>query len=83
MDLAEYLFKRRMTIKEFAEAIDYSPIHLSGVMCGRIKESKKLLFAVGAATDWKVTRINPHRDRISEIEESEFFKRQRLKKEQK
>lgn len=54
MNLKEYLFVKRMSITEFSELIDYSRTHLSGVINGQLKASKKLARAIERATNGEV-----------------------------
>jgi len=55
MDLREYLFYNRLTIKEFAQVCDYSPEHISGYISGRFRISKKLMKRISEATGNQVT----------------------------
>jgi len=55
MDLREYLFVNRLTVKEFSEKLDYSRTHLSGVIHGKLSPSRKLARAIEKATSGQVT----------------------------
>ncbi len=55
MNLREYLFIKRISVKEFSEALDYSRTHLSGIVHGKLKPSKRLAKAIEKATNGEVT----------------------------
>lgn len=54
MDLREYLFKNRMTLVEFSRVVDFNRDHLSRVMHGRKRPSKKLARIIEKATNGHV-----------------------------
>lgn len=55
MKLREYLFVNRISVKEFSKSVDYSRTHLSGVVNGKLKPSKKLARAIEKATQGEVS----------------------------
>lgn len=54
MELKLYLVKNRMTIKEFADMIEYSRPHLSGVISGKFNPSPRLIKMIQEATNGQV-----------------------------
>ncbi len=54
MDLREYLFRERMTVADFARKLDYSRVHISGIVNGTLNASAKLARAIEKATEGKV-----------------------------
>ncbi len=54
-DLREYLYRRHIQVKAFAESIDYSPTQLSTVIHKRRKPGKKLARLIEKATNGKIT----------------------------
>lgn len=42
MELREYLFRNKITVKKFAELLDYSIVTISAISNGRIKPGAKL-----------------------------------------
>lgn len=54
MDLREYLFRKRLTVKEFSELIDCSRTHVSAIVNNRIKPSKRLAKSIELATNGEV-----------------------------
>lgn len=57
MNLREYLFRNRLTIKEFADQIGYARGYISQVMGGRKEELPRLTKMVNMHTKGKVTQI--------------------------
>lgn len=55
MDLKEYLYIKRTTIKDFAEYMGYSREHMSAVINGHLKPSKAMAKAIERATNGEVT----------------------------
>jgi ribosome-binding protein aMBF1 (putative translation factor) len=55
MNLREYLFYNRITVKEFSEKIEYSRTHLSAIIHGRLKPSKRLAKQIERETNGEVT----------------------------
>jgi len=55
MTLRDYLFHNRMSVKQFSETLDYSRTHLSGIIHGKLKPSKRLAKAIEKATNGEVT----------------------------
>jgi DNA-binding transcriptional regulator YdaS (Cro superfamily) len=55
MNLREYLFYNRISIKEFAEKIEYSRPHLSGIIHGKYRPSARLAKTIELATNGEVT----------------------------
>lgn len=55
MDLKDYLYIKRMTINQFAELIGYSRNHISGIINGRLKPTKKLAQYIEKMTEGEVT----------------------------
>lgn len=55
MDLREYLFRNRLTVKEFSEALDCSRTHLTELMHGRRKSGKRLANDIEKLTEGQVT----------------------------
>jgi transcriptional regulator with XRE-family HTH domain len=56
MDLKEWLFFERRTVTEFAEMLDYSRTHLSGIVNGKNTPSRKLIKRIERVTNGQVTR---------------------------
>ena len=54
MDLKDYLYLKRMTINEFSEWIGYSRTHISGIINGRLKPTKKLAQYIEKMTEGEV-----------------------------
>lgn len=54
MDLKDYLYIKRMTINEFSELIGYSRNHISGIINGRLKPTKKLALYIEKMTEGEV-----------------------------
>lgn len=55
MDLREYLFRKRITVKEFSETLDYTRTHLSQIINGNRNPSKRLARSIEKATNGEVT----------------------------
>lgn len=55
MDLREYLFRKRLTIKKFSEDLDCARNHLSEIIHGRRKPGKRLAQDIEQATNGEVT----------------------------
>jgi transcriptional regulator with XRE-family HTH domain len=55
MNLKEYLYLKKVTIKDLSELLDYSRPHLSGVVNGKLKPSRKLARAIQKYTNGEVT----------------------------
>ena len=55
MDLREYLFRKRLTVKEFSETLDYTRTHLSQIINGNRRPSKRLAKAIEELTEGEVT----------------------------
>lgn len=53
MDLREYLFRNRLTVKEFSEKIKYQRTYISAVIHGKTP-GKKLASAIEEATAGEV-----------------------------
>lgn len=69
MNLRDYLHFERITIKKFAESIDYAPGHLYGYLQGRLKLSKKAAriierVTVGKVTAKEIMHDNPDKKKI-------------------
>lgn len=54
MNLREYLFVKRMTIQEFSENVEYSRVHISSIVNGKLKPSRKLARQIERATNGEV-----------------------------
>lgn len=63
MDLRTYIFLKRMTVKGFAESIDYSANQISAIIHARRKPGKKLAKAIEKATDGEVTAVELLKDK--------------------
>lgn len=59
MHLLEYLHIKKMTVKDFAESIEYNAQSLYNLMKGRSLPSRRLISAVKMATDGQVDLSNP------------------------
>lgn len=55
MDLAEYLFRMKISIVDFSKQIDFSRTHVSEVMRGKRRPSKKLARIIERETSGKVS----------------------------
>ena len=49
-----YLLDRDMTLKDFSEILDISPVYLSGIVNGKYKPSKKLARQIAKATNGEI-----------------------------
>jgi transcriptional regulator with XRE-family HTH domain len=54
MNLREYLFIRRMSVKSFSEIVDYSRTHISSIVNGRLIPSPKLARRIEKETNGEV-----------------------------
>jgi plasmid maintenance system antidote protein VapI len=54
MNLKDYLYLKRMTINEFSEFIGYSRNHMSGIINGRLKPTKKFAQYIEKMTNGEV-----------------------------
>ena len=54
MNLREYLFVHRLSVKEFSETLGYSRTHLSAIVHGKFKPSKKLAQYIEKMTNGEV-----------------------------
>lgn len=55
MKLRDYLYHNRITITEFAQVLDYSRGHLTSVVNGKLRPSKKLARQIEKNTNGQVT----------------------------
>lgn len=55
MELKLYLVKNRLTVKEFAEKIEYSRNQISGIVNGKLRPSNRLAKLIEQATNGEVT----------------------------
>lgn len=55
MKLKDYLFKKNISICEFANKLMCHRTHISGIIWGRVKPSKRLRLAIEKETDGMVT----------------------------
>jgi len=55
MDLREYIFKKNLTQKAFADSIDYNPIYFREIYHKRKKPGKKLIRNIVRVTNGEVT----------------------------
>lgn len=55
MDLREYLFRNRITVKKFSEKMECARTHISEILHGRRKPSKRLAQSIENATNGEVT----------------------------
>lgn len=51
MNLRDYLFLKRITIKEFAQIMDYSRTHMTAIANGKTNASMKLAKRIEKFTD--------------------------------
>lgn len=56
MHLKEYLYLQRLTVREFAEILDYSRVHISALANGKSFASPKLVRRIERLTEGKVTK---------------------------
>jgi DNA-binding transcriptional regulator YdaS (Cro superfamily) len=54
MNLKEYLFLKRMSVKEFSEYMGYSRTHISAIINGHLKPSNGLAKAIERVTEGQV-----------------------------
>lgn len=54
MNLREYLFVHRLSVKEFSKTLGYSRTHLSAIVNGKFKPSKKLAQYIEKMTNSEV-----------------------------
>lgn len=54
MTLRDYLYYNKISVKEFSESLDYSRTHMSAIIHGRLKPSKRLAKAIEKATNGEV-----------------------------
>lgn len=72
MNLKAYLATINITLKDFSESIEVSPVYLSQMVKGRIKPSKRILKRLNAATQGQVD-LMPYQPRNqSPIKENEI-----------
>ncbi len=50
MTLKEYLFDKNLSVKEFANIVGYSRVHISCIISGRSNPSKRLRQIINHAT---------------------------------
>lgn len=65
MKLKLYLVKNRLSVVEFAQMLDYSRTHLSAVINGHLKPSRRLARAIERETNGEVTAdelLNPKKE---------------------
>lgn len=55
MDLREYLFRKNLTVADFAKSIEFAPEYISNIKTGRKKPGVKLRKAILKATDGVIT----------------------------
>lgn len=55
MNLKEYLFLKRMSIKDFSDFMGYSRTHMSAIINGHLKPSRAMAKSIERATDGEVT----------------------------
>jgi DNA-binding transcriptional regulator YdaS (Cro superfamily) len=55
MDLREYLFRKRIQIKDFSNVVGYCRQHISDIVNSRRRPSKRLAEAIEQATNNEVT----------------------------
>jgi transcriptional regulator with XRE-family HTH domain len=67
MELRLYIFKNRITQKEFAKKIDCSVVHLGKVVNGLITPSANLAIKIVHATNYEVTFEDLFQDKINEL----------------
>lgn len=73
MELKEYLYLQRLTIKEFSDILDYSRVHISSIINGKSYASDKIARKIERVTGGEVTR--------SDLPKIPDDKRKRTKKE--
>ena len=56
MTLKEYLFHNKMSVKEFADILDYSRTHISAIVNDKSYASPKLIRRIERLTEGKVTK---------------------------
>ena len=54
IDLFEYLRKQKLSVTDFGEILNYSRAHLSKIIHGRQRPSKKLAEAIEKVTDGRI-----------------------------
>lgn len=54
MNLKDYLYIKRLSITEFSKQTGYSRNHISGIINGRLKPTKKLAQYIQLLTDGEV-----------------------------
>jgi len=54
MNLKDYLYIKRMNINQFSEFIGYSRNHISGIINGRLKPTRKLAQYIEKMTNGEV-----------------------------
>lgn len=54
MELREYLFRRRMTVTDFAKVIKISRVYLNGIVSGRVIPSQTLASLIESVTKGEV-----------------------------
>ncbi len=55
MNLLEYLNTKTLSVLEFSHTLDHSRAHISGVVNGRLKPSRKLARRIEKETNGEVT----------------------------
>lgn len=55
MDLREYLFRKKLSIKEFSELVDCSRTYISSIVHNKTTPSKRLAKSIEQATNGEVS----------------------------
>lgn len=55
MKLREYLFVKRISVKDFSQIVDYSRTHISAIVNEKLKPSPKLARRIEKETNGEVT----------------------------
>lgn len=54
MNLRDYLYYNKISVKDFSKNLDYSRTHISAIIHGRLKPTKRLAKAIEQATNGEV-----------------------------
>lgn len=69
MDLREYLFRKRLSVTDFAKELGYQRVHISQIVNGKRKAGRHLAKTIEQFTHGEVTAhelLNPVKDTINE-----------------
>jgi len=75
MDLREYLYQKRMKIKDFSQILEYDRSQVTQVIGGKRKPGRKMIMRIERATEGLVTKedlLKNYKDKNSSEENDSF-----------